>query len=136
MSTKADERHSELLRLGKQFDDRIKLARVSEMARDGRLLEAESILCQGKVLTQSVDELDLLARIYVRQGRYEEARRRWRDAAKLDGSHAHDECIEVLDRWLEDRHKVVLRRLKLACWLIVATGATYAFIHFVFRPYK
>jgi|688.fasta_scaffold224571_2 hypothetical protein len=136
MSTKVDERLSELRRLAKQFDDRMKLARASELARDGRLLEAEGVLCQGKGLPQSVDELDLLARIHVRQGRYEDARRRWRDAAKLDGGQSHDGCIEALDGWLEYRHKVVLWRLTLAGWLIAATGATFALIHFGFRPFK
>jgi hypothetical protein len=123
MSIKADERLSELLRLGKQFDDRMKLARACELAQDGRLLEAEGLLCQGKGVPQTIDELDLLARIHVRQGRYEEAKRRWRDAAKLDGSHSHDECIEVLDRWLEHRQKIHLRWVKLAGYLILAIGA-------------
>ena len=136
MSTKVDERLSELRWLGKQFDDRVKLARASELARDGRLLEAEGVLCQGKGLPQTVDELDLLARIHVQQGRFEDARRRWRDAAKLDGSHTHDECIEVLDRWLDYRHKVVLWRLILAGWLIAATGAAFAFIHFGLRSFE
>lgn len=136
MSTYADERLGVLHQLGKQFDERMKLARACELAQDGRLLEAEGILCQGKGLPQSVDELDLLARIHVRQGRYEDARRRWRDAAKLDGSHSHDECIDVLDRWLVYRHKMVLWRLTLAGWLIASTGATFAFIHFVYSPFK
>jgi hypothetical protein len=136
MNTKLDGRLSELQRLGKQFDDRMKLARASELARDGRLLEAEGILCQGKGLPQSVDEFDLLARIHVRQGRFEDARRRWRDAAKLDGGGAHNECIEALDRWLEYRHQMILWRFKLAGWLIAATGATFALIHFGFRPFK
>jgi hypothetical protein len=131
-----DERLNELHRLGIQFDNRMKLARASELARDGRLLEAEGVLCQGKGIPQTVTELDLLARIHVQQGRFEDAKRRWRDAAKLDGSHTHDECIEVLDRWLDYRHKVVLWRLTLAGWLIAATGATFAFIHFGFRPFK
>lgn len=123
MSSKVEERLRELRRLTNQFDERMKLARASELARDGRLLEAEGILCQGKGLPQSVEELDMLARIYVRQGRYEEAKRRWRDAAKLDDSHAHNECIEVLDLWLEHRHKILLRWVKLAGYFILAIGA-------------
>jgi hypothetical protein len=132
MNTKIDERITELRRLAKQFDDRTKLARASELARDGRLLEAEGMLYQGP--PQSVDELDLLARIHVRQGRFEDARRRWKDAAKLDGSHTHDECIELLDRWLEYRHRMVLWRLKLACCTAATAGAIIAFIRY--GPFK
>ena len=132
MNTKVDERITELRRLAKQFDDRTKLARASELALDGRLLEAEGLLYQGP--PQSVDELDLLARIHIRQGRFEDARRRWKDAAKLDGSHTHDECIELLDRWLEYRHRIVLWRLKLACCTVATAGAIIAFIRF--GPFK
>ena len=134
MNTRLDERLNELRRLAKQFDDRTKLARASELARDGRLLEAEGILCQGKGLPESVEELDLLARIHVRQGRFDDARRRWRDAGKLDGSPSHAECIEILDRWLEYRHRVVLWRLKLVGCTVATAGAIFAFIRF--GPFK
>lgn len=124
MKTKVDERLGELSKLANEFDSRVKMARASELARDGRLLEAEGILCQDERLPQLVDELDLLARIYVRQGRYEEAKRRWRDAAKLDDGHAHNECIEELDRWLEYRHNILLRCVKITGCLILAIGVT------------
>jgi hypothetical protein len=134
MSTKVDQRLSDLRRLAKQFDDRTKLARASELARDGRLLEAEGLLCQGKGLPESVEELDLLARIHVKQGRFDDARRRWRDAGKLDGSPSHDECIDILNRWLEYRHRLVLWRLKLAGCTVATAGAIFALIRF--GPFK
>lgn len=113
-----------------RFNARLRLARASELARDGRLLKAEGIICQDKGFPQTIDEFDLLARIHVRQGRFENARRCWRDAAELDGCNRYDECIKVLDRWLDYRHKMVFWRLKLAGWLIVTTGTIFAFIHF------
>jgi hypothetical protein len=134
MISKVEERLRELRRLTKQFDERMKLARASELARDGRLLEAEGILCQGKGLPQSVEELDMLARIYVLQGRYGEAKRRWRDAAKLDESHAHSECIEVLDQWLEHRHKVLLKWVKLAGYIILAIVVMTVLLKLRFWP--
>lgn len=134
MTVSADRRIPEFQLIANEFDQRLRLSRSSELARDGRLLEAEAMLCPGGKLPGSVLEFDLLARIHVRQGRFEDARRRWRDAAKLDGSPSHDECIELLDHWLEYRHRVVLWRLKLACCTVATVGAIFAFIRF--GPFK
>jgi hypothetical protein len=70
-------------------------------------------------LPESADELDLLARIYVKQGRYSQARRRWKDALKVGGEHTKfKQCIEALDQWLEYRQELLFWRIKLGLYLV------------------
>jgi predicted Zn-dependent protease len=75
----------------------IRLARATELAQSGRLLEAESVLIQNGELPGSTSELDLLARIAARQGRFDEARRRWKAAMQLEPQNdVYRHCIENL----------------------------------------
>ena len=46
-----------------RFDRKIRLARASELAVSGRLLEAEALLISKERFPDTWDELDLLARI-------------------------------------------------------------------------
>ena len=64
-------------------------------------------------------EFDLLARIHVRQGRYEDAKRRWRDASKLDCSTLHCDCISALEHWLAYRRQMIVWRIKFGCSLVL-----------------
>ena len=48
----------------------IRLARATELVQSGRLLEAEAVLVQNGELPHNASELDLLARIAARQGRF------------------------------------------------------------------
>lgn len=130
MTTTASSRTTEFRRIAKQFDDRMRQARSSELARDGRLLEAEGLLCQGGQLPESVEELDLLARIHVRQGRYDDARRRWRDASGLNGDPSHSQCIEALDQWLDYRRRMKNWRIKVACVVATSVAAIGTLLHF------
>lgn len=75
----------------------IRLARATELAQAGRLLEAEAVLAQNGELPRNASELDLLARIAARQGRFDEARRRWNAAMQIEpGNDIYRQCIEHL----------------------------------------
>ena len=76
---------------------KIRLARATELAQSGRLLEAEAVLAQNGELPHHAGELDLLARIVARQGRFDEARRRWNAAIQIDpGNEIYRQCLEDL----------------------------------------
>ncbi len=68
------------------FNEQLRLARASELALLGHLERAEGVLCQGGISRASAAELDLLARIHVRQGRFEDARQRWLKALERDAA--------------------------------------------------
>jgi tetratricopeptide (TPR) repeat protein len=75
----------------------IRLARATELAQSGRLLEAEAALAQNGELPHNASELDLLARIAARQGRFDEARRRWNAAIQIEpGNKIYRQCVEHL----------------------------------------
>jgi tetratricopeptide (TPR) repeat protein len=75
----------------------IRLARATELAQSGRLLQAEAVLAQNGELPRNASELDLLARIAARQGRFDEARRRWNAAMQIEpGNEVYRQCIEYL----------------------------------------
>ena len=72
----------------------IRLARATELAQSGRLLEAEALLAQNGELPHHAGELDLLARIAARQGRFHEARRRWNAAIQIEpGAEIYRQCL-------------------------------------------
>ncbi len=76
---------------------KIRLARATELAQSGRLLEAEAVLAQNGEPPHHAGELDLLARIVARQGRFDEARRRWNAAIQIDpGNEIYRQCLEDL----------------------------------------
>jgi tetratricopeptide (TPR) repeat protein len=75
----------------------IRLARATELAQSGRLLEAEAVLTHNGELPANVHDLDLLARIAARQGRFDEARRRWNAAIQIEpGNEIYRQCVEHL----------------------------------------
>lgn len=137
MASPIDERRTEVQQLVKRFEDRLRLARASELASLGRLLEAEVLLCPGRHLPMSADELDMLARIYVKQGQFEQARRRWEDAVKTgDLTAEYEECIKVLDDWLDYRKRLMKWRLRAALFISVVLLASSLLSWFYFSPLK
>jgi Flp pilus assembly protein TadD len=60
---------------------RVRLCCASELAAAGAYLRAESLLSHPSITPTSPSELDLLARIYVQQERFSEARACWQEAA-------------------------------------------------------
>jgi tetratricopeptide (TPR) repeat protein len=75
----------------------IRLARATELAQSGRLLEAEAVLAENGELPRNARELDLLARIAARQGRFDVAGQRWKAAIQLEpGNEIYHRCLERL----------------------------------------
>lgn len=112
----------------------VRLARATELAQSGRLLEAEAVLVRNGELPGSAIELDLLARIAARQARFDEARRYWNAALQLD--HANDtyrQCIEKLTparhvvRLLAHHHETLLNIL---VWSVIALAVATLFYVF------
>ncbi len=91
----------EVDRVVREFDERLRLARASELASCNRLLEAEALLCPKGVGAASAAELDLLARINVRQCRFAEARKRWEQAIAREESRRgeFEQCLRVLEAY-------------------------------------
>ena len=118
MASSIHRRRNKLQSLVTEFDDSLRLTRVSELATQGHLLEAEALLCPGMHAPMSSDELDLLARIHVKQGLFELARRRWEDALKTGNRRAEFEaCIKTLDHWMAYRQKMWIWRTRLGLYL-------------------
>ncbi len=109
---------SDLRQVLREFDERLRLARASELASLHHCQKAEEVLCAGGVSKASAAELDLLARIHVRQGRFEDARKRWEQAvARDEGSRAKfEECLRVL----EDFSLTQMKRRVIEWWLTLA----------------
>ena len=105
----------EALHLVQQFDERLRLARATELATSNRLLEAEALLCPRGSAESSVAELDLLARIHVRQGRFDAAKRLWEQAVvrAVDRRAKFEECLRVLEEYSIRR----IRRCKIEWWI-------------------
>ena len=119
MVSPIDERRAEVQRLTTRFEDRLRLSRAGELASWGRLLEAEALLCPGRHLPMSADELDLLARIHVKQGQFDLAKRRWEDALKLgDRREEFEECLKVLEDWLFFRRRMWIWKIRLGMWAV------------------
>ena len=65
----------------------LRLAEVAELARRGQLNEAQARLAHVGPDSDSIAELDLLARIYAQQNRYSEAAALWSRVLSLDPNH-------------------------------------------------
>ncbi len=133
MESPVGDRSTEQQRIVTRFEDRLRLARASEMASWGRLLEAEALLCPTGRRSLAIDELDLLARIHVRQGRFDQAKRRWKDALNLSEDRAQfSECLQVLEDWLAYRKRLWIWRLAVAVAALVLILTVWILVKFVF----
>lgn len=111
------------------FDSRLRLARATELAHSNRFLEAVELLSPKGKLPSDPNELDILARIHLRQKDFNAARRRWLDASSANpDSPIYRQAIDALDSWLEYRHKLTLWKLKLLLWFLVVSIAMILFI--------
>lgn len=113
----------------------IRLARATELAQAGRLLEAEALLVQNGELPRNASELDLLARIAARQARFDEARQRWNMAMQLEpGNEIYRQCIEHLTparrivTLIAHHHETLLN---IFVWAVIAFAVVTLF--YVFR---
>lgn len=137
MPASTEDRRAELQRITKCFDDRLRLARASELASLGHLLEAEALLCPGMHIPMSAEELDLLARIHVKQRRYDLARRRWEDAIKTGNQRfEYEDCIKALDKWLDYNQRMAKWRLRLGLWTGAVLLATWWLTRIYFSSHE
>ena len=114
----------------------IRLARATELAQSGRLLEAEAMLAQNGELPRNASELDLLARIAARQGRFDEARRRWNAAIQIESeSDVYRQCLQHLTPARRIARVIVTSQdtlLNLLVWTTIAFAVAvliYTFHH-------
>jgi len=112
----------------------IRLARATELAQSGRLLEAEALLLPNAALAPGTHELDLLARIAARQGRFAEARHRWSAALQIDpDNETYRRCLEQLTpaarivRLLATHQDTLLNALVWATVAFALAVCTYVF---------
>ena len=112
----------------------IRLARATELAHSGRLFEAEALLAHDGDLPHSAIELDLLARIAARQGRFDEARRRWNAAIQIEpGNGIYRQCLENLTPARRIVRLIVNSLdtlLILLAWITIAFGIAVLFYAF------
>jgi len=129
MSKSTDEHRIGLRETVESFDTRLRLARASELAIAGRFMEAEGLLLpqRGEI---SATELDLLARIHVRQGNVEKARNYWLRAIEQGSESAnYEKCIEVLEEWSQNRQQQAAPGCRIgACVLLLIGGAMIWFL--------
>jgi hypothetical protein len=122
MSEAQEQLSTEVEDLTRDFSRRLKVARAAELACAGRLLKAEALLCPAGTAPKNCEELDLLARILVRQKRFVEAHRLWRRAfEKANDKERIRRCIVVLEDYV-DRHARRLRllwTLGFALWIVL-----------------
>lgn len=114
----------------------IRLARATELVQSGRLLEAEAALAQNGEFPRNASELDLLARIAARQGRFDEARRRWNAAIQIEpGNEIYRQCLENLTparrivRLIVNSQGTLLFLLVWATIAFAVAVVVYAFRH-------
>jgi len=116
----------------RQFDERLRLARAAELASCNRLMEAEALLCPAGAAPASAAELDVLARINVKQCRFADARKRWEQAIirAPEQRGEFEQCLTALDtfgaQWLKRRRikqrvvlSVITVLLIVEVWLLV-----------------
>jgi hypothetical protein len=102
---------------------KVRLARATEMAQQGRYLTARSLLSLDGHLPQHSGELDLMARIAAHQGFYEEARSLWETALKRDVEN--ELCLralKVIPTSGQIRRKLWMAYVSVALIFLAATG--------------
>ena len=84
-------------RLVGDYNRKLRLARAIDLAKSGRFLEAESILRSSRGIPEGGKELDLLARIAVRQRHFGKARVLWEAAMRSEPDNGkYRQCVEQL----------------------------------------
>jgi len=98
------------------FSKKLRLARASELALSRKFLEAESLLCGRGLVSSDPDDLDLLARIYLKQERFTDAREAWNRASVADQNKTRYAPL------LEELAKLEIEYVRRK-WRIVAASA-------------
>jgi hypothetical protein len=106
--------------LTREFSRRLRVARAAELARTGRLVKAEALLCPTGTAPKNCEELDLLARILVRQRRFVEAHRLWRKAFERTQERERIlGCVRALENYVEsyNRRNTLAWTVGFALWV-------------------
>jgi tetratricopeptide (TPR) repeat protein len=113
--------------------DRIRMAVAAELAAAGAYLRAESMLIGPWGSRRSPHELDLLARIYVQQERYSEARASWQEALSADPDN--EEYQDALASLREHQERLQMRnRITMGLYVFMAfMGIAALLLLLVFR---
>ena len=110
--------------------DQLRYARAVSLARAGHYLEAEGLLMPHGAMPATAGELDLLARIAARQGRFTSARRLWLAALEYAPDEAeYVECLQDLD--LAERR----RRARMTLGLAIIWGVSVVLIGLLALPH-
>ena len=115
-----------------QCIEKLRFVQATELVRSGKYLEAEAMLSPKGQVPETACELDLLARIYAHQERFEDAARYWQAALKKDpGNSTYKNCLEQLSDiqsgkgLLDDEHTTILRVGIGACVILLIIGLLY-----------
>lgn len=107
------------------FTYRLKIARAVELASFGALENAENLIMNKGLGPQTPEENDILARIYVLQGRFYDARKIWSSALKLEPQNkSFRNALDSLEKILHDlknRRKVTFLAVNIGLIIIATT---------------
>ncbi|HSI86335.1 MAG: hypothetical protein ACAI35_13130 [Candidatus Methylacidiphilales bacterium] len=115
----------------RNYSLRLRLARSAELALAGSLLNAEDVLMPDGKIPETAEELDLLARILVRQERYAEAETRWKDALRISkDKDCYQEALNSLNSYVKSvqKNNKFVMLLSTAILVIVVTVLVYILI--------
>jgi len=116
-----------------RFNDRLRLARASELALARRYIEAEALVLGGGK-RPSCEGYDLLARIQVRNGRFSQAKASWGKSLETGGNEdrirdylaalaAHEERVF--------KRRLIVWRLTLLLWILFTCLAAWLSFRFL-----
>lgn len=112
--------------------EKLRFVQATELVRSGKYLEAEAMLSPKGQIPETATELDLLARIYAYQERFEDAARYWQAALKNDpGNSNYKNCLEHLSDIQSgkglpgDDRRSILRVGIGACVIFLIIGLLY-----------
>lgn len=112
--------------------NRIRFGMAAELASAGAYLRAESWIVGPPGTSLSSEQLDLLARVYVLQERYEDAEKCWRKAVAASPSESkYQRALTVLNEHRERLH-LRDRSLKVLCVFMALVGVLAVTILLVF----
>lgn len=129
------EQRNEIVRLVRRYESRLRIARATELVSAGQFLQAESLLSPGGAMPRLTRELDLLARIYVCQGRLDLAKNCWKEVlVSGEKTSETEDCLRVLEEHTANvfRRQLLLWRIKLALLIALLALWTGFLIHFLF----
>lgn len=118
------------------FDRRLRIARASELALTGRLLEAAALLELERGVPIAWDELDLLARIRVCEGKFADALKLWGQGASIPTHSSHARaCIVTLQNYAAAKFKRE-REVFVALWTLWSAAAVGIVLVAVWRAFR